>query len=57
MNDLNVVSISAAGVFDAPRIWPNGDGTRYGVGSGIRFSLLNFNTTAGYAFNVNRPSA
>ena len=54
LNDLNVVALSPVGVFDVARLWPNDTGVRYGIGGGIRFSLLNFNATAGYAVNVKR---
>jgi hypothetical protein len=30
------------------------DGFRYGIGTGIRFALINLNFDAGYSFNLRR---
>jgi hypothetical protein len=59
LKELNIASVSPVFVFDAAHIGPanNGpySGTRYGVGGGLRFSLLNMvNVTGGYAWNANR---
>jgi hypothetical protein len=56
--ELNIVAISPVLLFDAARI---GDQelqrvseTRYGLGTGIKFSLVTMDVTAGYSWNVNR---
>lgn len=51
LHELNIISISPVGIFDAARIWPDKFGTRFGVGGGVRISLVNFNVTLGYAVN------
>lgn len=51
IKELNIYSISPVAVFDAARIWPDRFGTRYGIGGGVRLSLVNFNVTLGYAVN------
>lgn len=48
---LNVYSIAPVGVFDVARVWPGQGPARYGLGGGIRLSLVNVNFTSGYAFN------
>ena len=54
LQDMNIVSISPAFVFDVARLGPSGD-TRFGVGGGIRISLVSsVNITAGYAWNPDR---
>lgn len=53
LHELNLVSISPVAIFDAARIWPDRFGTRYGIGGGVRLSLVNFNVTLGYAINPN----
>jgi hypothetical protein len=54
LQEVNIASISPAFVFDAARIGPGGR-TRYGVGGGIRISLVSsVNITAGYAWNPDR---
>jgi hypothetical protein len=44
-------------MFDAARLrvtdTPNTDRFRYGIGGGIRFSLINVDFTAAYSFNLN----
>ncbi len=59
LKELNIASVSPVFVFDVARIGPAAggpySGTRYGVGGGLRFSLLNtVNFTGGYAWNPNR---
>jgi len=58
MHDLNVWSISPVFIFDTARIWPeavDGDGLRYGVGGGVRVTLVSHaNFTVGYARNLHR---
>ncbi|MEK6299469.1 MAG: hypothetical protein AABO41_02010 [Acidobacteriota bacterium] len=51
LHELNLVSVSPVAIFDAARIWPDRFGTRYGIGGGVRLSLVNFNVTLGYAVN------
>jgi hypothetical protein len=51
LHELNLVSISPVGIFDVARIWPDQFGTRFGIGGGVRLSLVNFNVTLGYAVN------
>jgi hypothetical protein len=51
LHELNLVSVSPVAIFDAARIWPDRLGTRYGIGGGVRLSLVNFNVTLGYAIN------
>lgn len=52
--ELNWIAVSPVGIFDAARLWPDKSGIRYGVGGGLRLSLVNFNVTTGYAFNPKR---
>ncbi|MFN7919795.1 MAG: hypothetical protein U0Q16_06840 [Bryobacteraceae bacterium] len=55
--ELNIASISPVALFDAARIGPATQelrGTRFGAGGGVRFSLVTFDITAGYAVNANR---
>jgi hypothetical protein len=59
LKELNIASVSPVFVFDVARIGPATSGpysgTRYGVGGGLRFSLLNtVNFTGGYAWNPGR---
>lgn len=49
--EANRFSFSLVGLFDSGRIWPDPSGTRYAIGGGGRFSLVNVNFTAGYAVN------
>jgi hypothetical protein len=49
--EVNRNALSVVGLFDAGRVWPDAHGTRYAIGGGLRFSLVNVNVTAGYAFN------
>lgn len=53
LHRLNIVSISPLVVFDTARLWPDAVGTRFGPGAGIRFTLVTFNLSLGYAWNVN----
>lgn len=50
-DEINLVAISPVAIFDVARIWPNKFGTRYGLGGGVRVTLVNFNVTLGYAVN------
>jgi hypothetical protein len=52
-HDLNIISVSPVAVFDAARLWPDRLGTRYGPGIGVRLTIVTFNVTVGYAWNVN----
>jgi hypothetical protein len=56
--EANLVAISPVLMFDAARLkvseTPQTDRFRYGVGGGIRFSLINVDFTAGYSFNPSR---
>jgi hypothetical protein len=59
LQELNIASVSPVFIFDAAHIGPANkgpySGTRYGVGGGLRFSLLNMvNVTSGYAWNPDR---
>jgi hypothetical protein len=56
LHELNLVSVSPVFIFDAARLWPDRNGTRFGIGGGVRVTLVNFNVTVGYAVNPNpRP--
>jgi hypothetical protein len=46
---LNIYSVAPVGVFDVARVWPSGVGVRYGIGGGVRVSVVNANFTVGYA--------
>ena len=52
--ELNLYSISPVAMFDVARVWPSTTGVRYGVGGGLRFSLVNVNLTMGYSANLHR---
>jgi len=54
MHDLNIYAISPVAMFDVARVWPTGEGVRYGVGPGLRLSIINANFTFGYSFDVHR---
>ena len=54
LNELNIYSIAPVTIFDVARVWPVGQGVRYGVGPGLRLSLVNVNFTLGYAYNPQR---
>ena len=59
LNDLNIASVSPLFIFDVAHVGPKASGpfsgTRYGVGGGIRFSLVNMvNFSGGYAVNPSR---
>jgi hypothetical protein len=56
LHELNLASVAPVLVFDAARLGPQpaigGEGVRYGIGGGIRVSLVNaFHVTAAYAWN------
>jgi len=50
---LNGYAVSPVGIFDAARLWPDRNKTRYGIGGGLRLSVVNLNVTLGYAVNPN----
>ena len=56
--ETNIVAISPVVMFDAARLridnLPDTNRFRYGIGSGLRFSLINVDFTAGYSFNPSR---
>ena len=58
IHDLNLWSVSPVFAFDTARIWPevsSGKGLRYGVGGGIRLTLVSHaNLTVGYSRNLHR---
>jgi hypothetical protein len=51
LHQLNIYSISPVAIFDVAKVWPVNEGVHYGVGPGLRLSLVNTNFTFGYAFN------
>jgi hypothetical protein len=52
LHQLNAYSLAPVGIVDVARILPSVADTRYGVGGGLRFSLINVNVSAAYVFNV-----
>ena len=59
IEDFNISSVSPLFVFDVARIGPKSagpfSGTRYGVGGGLRFALVDtIHLSGGYAVNVHR---
>ncbi|HWH61489.1 MAG TPA: hypothetical protein VN682_27955 [Terriglobales bacterium] len=54
LHDLNIYSVSPVGMFDVARVWPVSEGVQYGLGPGLRLSLVNANFTIGYGFNPQR---
>lgn len=58
-HEANLYSVSPVAFFDAARLWQSPDqpgDLRRGAGVGGRFSLLSFDVTAGYAWNIHpRP--
>jgi hypothetical protein len=56
--ETNLIAISPVVMFDAARLrvddLPDTNRFRYGIGSGLRFSLINVDFTAGYSFNPTR---
>jgi hypothetical protein len=56
--EINLVEIAPVVTFDAARIGPGtspGFGkTHYGLGAGVRFTIVTLDFTAGYSFNLNR---
>jgi hypothetical protein len=58
--ELNIVAISPVLMFDAARIGekeqPRLSETRYGLGTGIKFSLVTMDVTAGYSWNLKHRS-
>ena len=56
LHELNIYSVSPVAIFDVARVWPVGQGVQYGVGPGLRLSLVNANFTVAYAFNPRRSN-
>jgi hypothetical protein len=56
LHRLNVYSIAPVVLFDVARVWPVGQAVHYGVGPGVRLSLINVNFTLGYAVNARRTA-
>ena len=54
LNELNIYSFSPVVMFDVARVWPVGQGVRYGIGPGLRLTLVSVNLTFGYAYNPQR---
>jgi hypothetical protein len=54
---LNGIAVSPVVMLDAARMTPDVNGTRFGIGGGIRLSLLNLNFTAGYSVNPHPVAA
>ena len=54
LHELNIYSISPVAIFDVARVWPVNEGVHYGVGPGLRLSLVNANFTISYGFNPQR---
>lgn len=52
-HEANAFAVGLTGVFDAGRLWPDPDGTHYGIGGGVRFQIVNTNFTVGYVVNPN----
>jgi hypothetical protein len=56
--ETNLIAVSPVVMFDAARLRikdvPDTNRFRYGIGSGLRFSLINVDFTAGYSFNPTR---
>ena len=56
--EANLLAVSPVFMFDAARLrvsdTPDTDRFRYGIGGGIRFSLINVDFTAGYSINPNQ---
>lgn len=56
--ETNLIAVSPVVMFDAARLrindLPDTNRLRYGIGSGLRFSLINVDFTAGYSFNPTR---
>jgi hypothetical protein len=53
---MNLAAVSPVAMFDAAHISPQLPGVptmRYGIGPGIRFSIVSFQVTLGYSFNPN----
>ena len=56
-HEANRFAFGLFGIFDTGRVWPDPYGTHYGVGGGVRFSLVNVNLNLGYAVNPNPQEA
>ncbi len=56
--EMNLVAISPVVMLDVARLGPQTSpiyrGLRYGIGGGVKFSLVTFNITAAYSWNANR---
>jgi len=56
LHELNIYSVSPVAILDVARVWPVNQGVRYGVGPGLRLSLVNANFTVTYGFNPQRSA-
>jgi hypothetical protein len=56
LHELNIYSVAPVAIFDVARVWPVNEGVHYGVGPGLRLSLVNVNFTISYGFNLQRAS-
>lgn len=57
LHESNLVAVSPVLFFDAARISQRGLGSgqvRYGLGGGVRVSIVSFDVTAGYSWNLRR---
>jgi hypothetical protein len=52
--EMNLASISPVLMFDMARIGPDGGGLRYGLGGGVKFSIVTLDVTAGYSVTLRR---
>jgi len=59
LREVNLIDVSPVAIFDAARAWRGGlraGDVRYAAGGGLRFSLVNLDLTAGYAWTIgSRP--
>jgi hypothetical protein len=56
IHDANIIAFSPVAILDAARLWQfeRPGKVRYGIGSGLRISVVSLDVTAGYAWNPNR---
>lgn len=50
-HEATIWSVAPVGILDIGRLWPDPNGTRFAIGAGGRFSIVNFSVTGGYAVN------
>jgi hypothetical protein len=48
---LNIFSVAPVAIVDVARVWPVKESVHWGLGPGVRLSLVNANFTMGYGFN------